>query len=644
MKYIYNSEYGNSGNSYSLLLGLKTVLSMRKNDDIIVIDGDLVFDEDIIFDVVSAEGNVIVEKEKAVSFGKTGIVVQNGRVISIGKHIDSEKTFGNILKIKNEVIKSYIVLLEESKRFWYTIALDKLIKKEVFKELNASCYLKEINSFQDYEEVLNDRGINNDSILLTGASGFLGRKIYHLLKRRYSVIGICRQEDYEGEYTKIDLTDFEKIKAYIEFNRPKTIIHTAAIPDPDICERNKGKAKRINIDVVSNLVEICNQRGIKLIHISSDYVFSGEKTAEYDLDDVCDPVNYYGQTKAEAEKIVKRCNDYLIVRTPIIYGFNDEKDKETFPIKVIKTLSSGKELFVDNKQVRYPALIDEIAQAIEESMDKKGIIHVTSKMGVTKYKWAHIVAEEFGLNRKLIKEKNGSINKRPKHVRLSVKENGIELSDIKTGTKILKNQIGCAFKLIYKSAPESEVFGYQVGTYRFNMGKILGKSIPQEIISKIDCVVPVPMSGLFYAMGVSEETGIPYVQALIKPQPHNRSFQIVDISSRENMIRDKICIISELICNKTIAIVDEAIFTGTTLRVVCDMVKACGVKDIYILIPTPKSKNRCGQYVMPNREMLAEKVEDIKSFLGVKDVLFQKNETYEETMKSIPNICYECLK
>ena len=47
---------------------------------------------------------------------------------------------------------------------------------------------------------------------------------------------------------------------------------------------------------------------------------------------------------------------------------------------------------------------------------------------------------------------------------------------------------------------------------------------------------------------------------------------------------------------------------------------------------------------MPNREMLAEKVEDIKSFLGVKDVLFQKNETYEETMKSIPNICYECLK
>lgn len=644
IKRVDNCEYNNYGNSFSLLLGLKTVLKTSQTEDVVVLDGDLVFDEDIIYDVVNAKGNIIVEKEKTVSFGKTGILVQNERVISIGKHIDGEKTYENIFRIKSSSIKRYMDLLEESKSFWYTVALDRLVKEEEFKEQKVFGYLEEINSFQDYQEVLKDRGIKNDTILLTGASGFLGRKIFSLLKRRYSIKGICRREDYRGEYAKIDLTDYEKIKAYIELNRPQIIIHTAAIPDPDICETNKNSAKRMNVDVVGSLVEICNLRGIKLIHISSDYVFSGEKTLEYNLDDFCDPVNYYGKTKVAAEEIVKSCNDYLIIRVPILYGFNDENDKETFPIKVIKTLSSGRNLYVDNEQVRYPVLIDELAQVVEENLDKRGIMHVTSEKGVTKYQWAHILAKEFDLNGGLIKERNGSINKRPKHVKLSVRECGKQVSDIKVGTKVLKNQVGCVFKLIYKSAPQEVVFGYQVGSYRFSMGKRLGKIVPREILQKIDCIVPVPMSGLYYGMGVSEETGIPYVQALIKPQTNNRSFQIVDTGNREHMIREKISAIPELINNKTIALVDEAIFTGTTLKVVCDMVKACGVKGIYILIPTPMSRNRCGYYVMPNREMLAEKVRDMKLFFGVTEVFFQENETYEETIKSIPNICYECLK
>ncbi len=110
------------------------------------------------------------------------------------------------------------------------------------------------------------------------------------------------------------------------------------------------------------------------------------------------------------------------------------------------------------------------------------------------------------------------------------------------------------------------------------------------------------------------------------------------------MIRDKICIIPELLHNKTIALVDEAIFTGTTLRVVCDMIKACGVKDIFILIPTPLSKSRCRQYVMPNREILSEKVSDMEEYFGARKVIFQTEKEYGDVMKTIPNICYECLK
>ncbi len=158
-------------------------------------------------------------------------------------------------------------------------------------------------------------------------------------------------------------------------------------------------------------------------------------------------------------------------------------------------------------------------------------------------------------------------------------------------------------------------------------------------------MVPVPTSGLYYAMGLAEKIKVPYMQSLIKPDSKTRSFQIADLALREKVIQDKIFAIPELLKGKTVAIVDEAIFTGITLRVVCDMVRACDAKKIYICIPTPVCKNICKQYVQPERSPLNQRYNNIsfKEYFKVEGVFFQRYELFLNSISEIENICCECF-
>ena len=157
--------------------------------------------------------------------------------------------------------------------------------------------------------------------------------------------------------------------------------------------------------------------------------------------------------------------------------------------------------------------------------------------------------------------------------------------------------------------------------------------------------MPIPNSGLFYAMGLAEQIRIPYMQALVKPDTTTRSFQISDIALREQVIRQKITPVRELLENKNIILVDEAIFTGTTLRIVCDMVKACGAGEIYVAIPTPICRNVCMQYVQPERRLLSWDVDEkeIVTYFKVNGVFFQTYDRFEESVLGLGNICKDCF-
>jgi amidophosphoribosyltransferase len=642
VKKVVNFEYNSTGNAYSLSLALQFVY-----DDCIVLDGDLIFQKSALLKLINNKNNVFLALNKETDCAQTGILMdENGNVKDIGKHVYSDITYANMMKINKEnieVLKNE-VSHEDVKERWYTIPLAQILNKITFKVEYLDSDFYEINTYSDYLDIKELLNNNIDTVMITGANGFLGNKIYNILKRDYQVIGTCGHGIQGDLFDVVDLTNYEHLNAYISSKRPSIIINTAGIAEPEICEQNRYLAEKVNVFAVENLVKICRLYNVKLIHISTDYVFDGDREEDYGKFDDRHPKNYYGETKALAEDIVSNYANSLIVRIPIIYGFNDEYDKETFPTKILKSLKSKKKIVVDDTQIRYPVLIDEVAFSIKKSLNGRGIIHVTSNTGVTKFEWAKIIAEVFGLDKTLIECCKLNLKDRPMHTHLSVSDSDYAVSDVLTGTQIMRNQMKCVFKLIYKSLPFQNIYGKNVGEYRYELGKKLAKSIPENVKEKLDYIVPVPTSGIYYAIGLAEQIGIPYLQALVKPDVKTRSFQIADIGMREKIIKDKIYAIKELLKDKTIALVDEAIFTGTTLRVVSDMVWACGVKDVYICIPTPICRNNCHQYVQPYRKMICENENiDLKEYFHVKDVFFQKYENFENSLSGLQNSCNECF-
>lgn len=638
---ILNNEYKVTDNSYSLWLALQSV-----DDDVLVLDGDLVYEADVLRLLCKAKGNAVVVSESNHYNGSTGVSVgKSGRLRAIGKHLSGEKSYASIMKMTAKTAAVLAEDLKNSRMFWYTVSLNRILGTEVFEVCYTINHIVGVNTYSDYLDAKRYFGIEKDMVWVTGASGFLGQKIYHILKRNYDVVG-TKGKSKNSEFTAIDLLNKEAIRAYVRLIKPSIIVHTVGIPEPEACEADREAADKINVGTVKNLVEICNESGIKLVHISTDYVFDGESTEEYGRNDKRFPKNYYGVTKLWAEEEVKKCKDSLIVRVPLLYGYNNIGDKATFPIKILEKIKQGEQVFLDNKQIRYPVLIDDVAFSVADSLHKKGIIHVTSGEPVTKYIWAKILAHEFGYDECLVQEdQDSSLEDRPKHVKLRVEEQDYLVTNAKRGAEVLRKQMACVFQLIYKSNPVEKAYGINIGNYRYELGKKLAYSLPKEIIKKTDYVVPIPNSGLYYAMGLAEQIKVPYLQALVKPDMMTRSFQISDIALREQVIRQKITPIRELLENKNIILVDEAIFTGTTLRIVCDMVKACGAGEIYVAIPTPICRNVCRQYVQPERRLLSWEVEeeDIVAYFKVKGVFFQTYDRFEKSICKVGNICRDCF-
>lgn len=624
---IYNHRFYNTDNAYSLGLALQALSSV--DEDTLILDGDLVFDEEVVTGILMAPSDSIMVQKNILSKSGTGVQINDlGNVLEVGKHLKHcQYNFLGIMKLSATSCDSLkqVMLDEKNASCWYTVPLNNHLNLLSLKASVISGKVVGINTYYDYIHAKDLFGIENCKILITGVTGFLGKKIEAILEREYKIIGLSRHGGKNSEH--IDLLDFQQLEAFIELKKPSIIIHTVAIADPETCDSDQTIAYRINVETTENLCKICKKRGIKIIFISTDYVFDGESNQPYQSDDIREPKNYYGYTKMLAEDIVKDVNGSLIVRIPVLYGYNDNNDKGTFVTKLFERLENGKEIILlDNQQIRYPVLIDEVAIALTKILSAQGIIQLSSNQPVTKYTWGKSVAKIFGYDESMIRPSTEPYkgSPRPPHTKMDTSKAdsyGIKISDVDEGLQILKKQMSCIFKLIYKSKPDEHLYGVNVGEFRYNIGRILGNVILPEYIQQTDCVVPVPNSGLYYAMGLSKAIGKPYVQGLVKSDS-KRSFNIGNLEDREKVLEAKIIPIRELLAGKTILLVDEAIFTGTTLRVVCDMLKACGTKAIHICIPTPICYSRCQQYMQPDRAVLTEQVQptQLAEFFRVESV------------------------
>ncbi|EAH7311203.1 glutamine amidophosphoribosyltransferase, partial [Campylobacter coli] len=211
---------------------------------------------------------------------------------------------------------------------------------------------------------------------------------------------------------------------------------------------------------------------------------------------------------------------------------------------------------------------------------------------------------------------------------------------------ISQRQKFCSLRLLYQGDPNENIFLQNVGNFRIKLGEILADYLNIGDLNDIDYIVPVPSSGIFYAVGLSKALKIPMLPALKKIQISERAFEIQDVDTRKRYLYNNMEINSELIKNKNIILVDEAIFTGATLKVVCDILKDCDVSKIHLAIPSPKCFLQCDYLVQPKRILLLKKINEryLSNYFNVNSVNFLPLEQYAKILNKIDNnICYECF-
>lgn len=227
-------------------------------------------------------------------------------------------------------------------------------------------------------------------ILITGAKGMLGQDLCPILEDEgYEII--------ETDIDNLDIINPDGINAFLTSHKPDIVIHCAAYTNVNKAEEELEKASLINVKGTETVAKACAQNDIKLIYISTDYVFDGEKKEPYQPYDKPNPLNAYGRTKFEGEKAVQKyCKKYYIVRTSWLYGHYGKNFVETM-LSLANKSDFRPDIKVVDDQTGCPTWTVELAQGIVQILENEaeyGIYHICSS-GQTS--WYNFAREIFGL-------------------------------------------------------------------------------------------------------------------------------------------------------------------------------------------------------------------------------------------------------
>lgn len=261
-------------------------------------------------------------------------------------------------------------------------------------------------------------------ILLTGSNGLLGHKIIPLLLENPEIefLATARGENRHPQagsfaYQPLDLTDTEAVGNVLAEFQPEVIINTAAHTQVDFCEDNQEECDAINVVAVRELANACAELGIRLVHISTDFVFDGAD-GPYREGDEPNPPNYYGLSKLKGEEaIIESGADYAILRTILLYGIAPAMSRSNIVLWAKKTLAAGKNVNAVNDQWRTPTLVEDLAIASVEAALRsvKGIYHIGGPEMMRIDDIVRRVARFWNLDENLISEIDStSLNQRAK--------------------------------------------------------------------------------------------------------------------------------------------------------------------------------------------------------------------------------------
>ncbi len=237
---------------------------------------------------------------------------------------------------------------------------------------------------------------NSQPILITGKRGTLGAAFSKICAQRGLKYQLLSREE-------LDISDIQQIQKTIEAFNPWAIINAAGYVRVDDAEKEIEQCFRDNVTGPHNLAMACNKYGLRLLTFSSDLVFNGEKGEPYVEADKASPLNTYGRSKAEAEKIILTTyEDGLVIRTSAFFG---PWDKHNFAIKIIQSLEIEKEAEVANNITISPTYVPDLVNAsLDLLLDgQKNIWHLSNKGSVTWADFAREIAKRAKKNTKLLK-------------------------------------------------------------------------------------------------------------------------------------------------------------------------------------------------------------------------------------------------
>lgn len=234
-------------------------------------------------------------------------------------------------------------------------------------------------------------------ILVTGAAGMLGSALCPILIQRKHVVFATDQMPTDGiEY--LDVRSFNQVEDIAKKINPDIVMHLAAETDVDKCELEPDHAFHTNTIGTQNVSIVCQKQNIEMVYISTIGVFYGDKFEPYTEFDSPNPINIYGSSKLEGEKIVQSLlNRYYIVRAGWMVGGGPAKDKK-FIGKIIKRMNETTVLQAVNDKIGSPTYTVDFSRCVSDLIETGyyGLYHCTNKGYCSRFDVAKRIIEIMG--------------------------------------------------------------------------------------------------------------------------------------------------------------------------------------------------------------------------------------------------------
>lgn len=233
-------------------------------------------------------------------------------------------------------------------------------------------------------------------LLLTGASGFLGHHIIKEAQAQYQILGVVLRNPLSQtgvQMLKLDISQPTSLRNIVRETRPDCIIHTAANSDVNYCQQHPAETAKLNVDTTIYLAKLAAELGIPFVFTSSDMVFDGTK-GNYTETDAANPLNLYGEQKAQAEEGVLAAYPLAAVcRMPLMYGIAGPTAKNFFSIHLEK-LKRGEELSLFTDEWRTPLSGTSAAKGLLLAANNfHGLYHLGGRERISRYGLGQLMAE-----------------------------------------------------------------------------------------------------------------------------------------------------------------------------------------------------------------------------------------------------------